>query len=175
MLDVVTTGMLWSLNASQVLVLAFTAFQDNPVISVVALVLVTLDKVPTKNKVLRNIIDARADNGHGNVMPGHAAIVGLADFILLPVLNILKVHDAVVVEVLAGPDLLGDTFGVGVGQRVLMGIPAAKAQIQASDEGNYIIDNNKLFVMSPEHGGICRIFKGAVVRVSDNANVAVSG
>ena len=112
---VVTAGMFGSLNTSQVLILAFAALQDDPVISVVALVLVTFGKVPTEDKVLSNVIYARTDNTHCNVVPGHATIVGLADFVLLPILYILEVHDAVIVEILAGPDLFADAFGVSIG------------------------------------------------------------
>ena len=60
--------------------------------------------------MLSNVVDTGHDEAHGNVMPGHAAILGFAEFILFPVLDVLEVHDSVVVEILTGPYLVGNAF-----------------------------------------------------------------
>jgi hypothetical protein len=82
-------------------------------------------------------------------MPWHAPIVSLAQFIALPVLNVLEVHDPVVVEVLSGEDLVFDTRRMSISQWMLPLIPATEAKIQTSDEGKIEVDNDELFMMRP--------------------------
>ena len=47
MLDISSNGVLRPLDANDILILAFSTFHDQPGVVLVALVLVSLDKVPT--------------------------------------------------------------------------------------------------------------------------------
>ena len=117
------------LDANQVFVRALAASQLEPFEPPVPLVLVSLDKIPPQDEVLGDVVNARPNDAHGDVVPGHAARLGLAQLVLLPVLDIFEVHDAVVVEVLAGPHLVRNTFRMHVRESMLVIVPAAKAEI----------------------------------------------
>ena len=110
-MDVVTHGVFGALHGHHVLVLAIAASEGKPVEALVSLVLVALDEVPAKDKMFRNVVDAGADDTHVHVMPGHAAVVGLAELVLSPVGDGLEVHDAIVVVILTRPDDLLGTHG----------------------------------------------------------------
>ena len=113
--DVFPHGVAWTLDADQILVHTLAAAELQPVKLVVALVLVTLDKVPAQDEMLGDVVDARPDHAHSDVVPWHTTVVGLAQLVLLPILHVLEVHHPVVVEVLAGPDLVGNSLGMDVG------------------------------------------------------------
>src|SRR5690242_16036718 len=81
MVYVLTNGKLWSLYANKVFILSFFSFHGNPIISLVSLVLVTLYEVPAESEVLSDIVHGWADQTHRNVMPGHAAVLELVEFI----------------------------------------------------------------------------------------------
>jgi hypothetical protein len=101
MLHVVTDWILWALNPDEILIIPSTTFEQKPINALVPLILVPLDKVPPEDKVFSNVIDTVANQAHRNIMPWHPAVVGLAEFIRLPFANALKIHDAVVIEVLS--------------------------------------------------------------------------
>ena len=119
MVDVVSHWVLRSLHADQILVFAGTSGHGQPVVAVIALVFVALAEIPTKNKVLGNVVDGRANETHCYVMPWHATKLGLGELVGLPVFHRLEVHNAVVVEVLPGEDLILHTSRVGIRQGVL--------------------------------------------------------
>lgn len=96
-----------------------------------------------------DIIDTRSNDTHGYIMPWHASIVSFAQFVALPVLDVLEVHDSVVVKVLSGEDLILDTRRMGISQWMLPLIPATEAKIQTSDEGKIEVNDDKLFMMRP--------------------------
>ncbi|KAG7147123.1 hypothetical protein HYQ46_004063 [Verticillium longisporum] len=52
--------------------------QLDPVVSVVTFVFVALDEVPPQDKVLGNVVNARSNDTHGDVVPRHTAIACLA-------------------------------------------------------------------------------------------------
>jgi hypothetical protein len=124
--------------------------------------------------VLRDAHHRRPDDAQADVVPRHAAVLGLVELVRLPVLDILEVHDAVVVKVLAGPDLGGDAFGVGVGERVLAHVPAAEAEVEAADEGDLVVDDEELLVVRPEEGRVGAVQERVVVRVAHDDDVAVA-
>ncbi len=163
--DVVAHRVPGPLHAHEVLVVALAASQHQPVEAAVALVLVALDEVPPQHEVLGDVVDAGPDHAHSHVVPGQAAVVGLAQLVLLPVLHVLEVHNAVVVEVLAGPDLVGHAFGVHVRQRVLVVVPAAEAEVKPSDEGHLVVDDHELLVVGPVEGHVGRVLEDVVIRV----------
>lgn len=174
MLDVVTARVRGTLHSDQVLVISFATLKHEPVEPRVSLVLVALGKVPSQHKVLRNVVNARTNDCHGHVVPGHAAVVSFAKLVLLPVSDFVEVHDAVVVEVLARPNLFSNAFRMAIGKRMMACVPSAKAEIQSTDECNRIVNDNELFVMRPVHGHIGRVFKDVVIGVSHDANVFVA-
>ncbi|KAH6607804.1 hypothetical protein Trco_004117 [Trichoderma cornu-damae] len=172
-LHVAPHRVLGPLHPDQVFVLALAALEDDPVEPLVALVLVALDKVPPQDEVLGNVVHARADDGHGDVVPGHAAVVCLAELVVLPVLHLFEVHDSVVVEVLARPDVRRHLVRVDVGERVVPGVPPPKAEIQAADEGDGVVDDDELLVVSPVHRHVGGVLQDVVVRVPHDLDVVV--
>ena len=106
MLDVITARELGTLDRNKVFVLACTTLQQEPVHAFIALVLVTLDKVPAENEMFSDIVNTITDQTHGNVVPRHPAVIRFTQFVALPLLHALEVHDAVVVELLTGEDVV---------------------------------------------------------------------
>jgi len=129
MMNVVSNGKFGSLNTHKILIGPLSVLQCQPVIPFVTLVLVTLAEIPAKDKVLCDVIYARPNYAHSDVMPRHAAILCLAELVRFPVVNTLEVHDTVVVEVLAGEDLVLHSGRMHIGQWVLLFIPSPIAKI----------------------------------------------
>lgn len=152
MVNVLSNRMLRPLDCNQILIFAFTTLKSKPIETLVTLVLVTLDKVPTQLEVLGNVVDTRSDDTHSHIVPWHASIISLAQLVTLPILDILEIHDAIVVEVLSREDFIFDTGGVGIGQWVLHLIPTTEAKIQTTNESQIEIDNDELLVMRPAEG-----------------------
>lgn len=148
MLDIFSHRELWPLDPDQILILSSSSFKNQPVVSPIALVLVALAKIPPEDEVLRNIIDARSDQTHGDIVPWHATIFRLRELIGFPVLNCLEVHDTVVVEVLARKYFMLHTCRVDVRQGVLVVVPTSEAEVNTADEGNFVVYHNEFFMMS---------------------------
>lgn len=146
-LHIISARELRALHGHEVFIIAGTALKHQPVHVMIPLVLVTLDKVPPEHKMFRNVVYGVAGQAHANVMPWHSAILGLGQLVLLPLPDVLEIHDAVVVELLAGEELVGHVGRMDIGQRMLIGVPSAKAQVNTADEGQGVIDDNELFVM----------------------------
>jgi len=104
--DVLSHRVFGALGANEIFVLALTTLQSQPIVTVIPLVFVALAEVPSQDEVLGYVVDARPDDTHGDVVPWHTAKVGFAEFVALPILDTLKVHDAVVIEVLTRPDFV---------------------------------------------------------------------
>lgn len=147
MLDVLAAGVLGPLHGDQVFVFARAALHQEPVDVVAALVLVALDEVPAQDEVLGDVVDAVAHQAHRYIVPRHAAVLGFAELVALPVFYALEVHDAVVVEVLAREDVVAQAAGVDVGEWVLVCVPAAEAEVDAADEGEGIVDYDEFLVV----------------------------
>ena len=173
MMNVFSYGMLGSLNSDQVLVFPFPTFHGQPVESVIALVFVTFDEIPAKNKMLCNIIDAISDDTHGHIMPRHPTVICFTELIRLPVFDGLEVHDTIVVEVLPREHLVGNTGGVYIGTGMLSIVPSPEAEIQASNKSHGVINHDELLMMCPVESHVTRIFKNIVVRVSHHCDVAM--
>src|SRR5438552_15041568 len=127
MLDVFPHRMLGPLYTHKVLVSTLSTLNGDPVELLVALVFISLDEIPSEDEVFRYIIDAIPNYAQCNIMPWHASILSFAQFIVFPVVYTFEVHDAIIVEVLAGPDFLGSSYGMNICQWMLMIIPSTKA------------------------------------------------
>ena len=134
--------------ATYVLIRTFATSQFQPVHARVTLVLVALDQIPAQNEMLGNVVDRVADEAHCDIMPRHSPVLGLVQLILAPLFDGLKVHDAVVVEVLTREDLVLNAFWVNVRQNVLVTVPSSKTQVKASNESHGIINDNEFFMVS---------------------------
>lgn len=174
MMDVVPHRMLWTLDRNQILVLAFSTGHGQPIEARGPLVLVTLDEVPPEYKVFCDIVDAVTDDTHGHIMPGHAAVVGFAQLVGLPVIDGLEIHDAVVVEVLTGEHFVLHPRWMGVGQRMLAIIPSAETQVKAADEGHLVVDDDEFLMMGPVEGHVASILKDIVVGVTHDGDVTMA-
>lgn len=191
MLNIVSTWIFWTLHANEVLILSLLAFHNEPVNGPIALVLVSLDMVPPQDKVLRDIVDTVSDQGKRYIVPWHAPKLTLAELVLLPVVDGLKVHDPIVVEVLAGEDFVLDADRVNVCQGVLVAIPAPKAGVEASDECKLVVNDDEFLVMSlfdirhchmtrlgrlshPVKRHIAHVFENIVIRMAQDLDVSIT-
>ena len=175
MIDVFTNRVLRTLDGHQILILAFAAGHRQPIHVVRSFVLVALDKVPAEDKVLGDIVDAVTNDTHGGVVPGHAAVVGFTQLIGLPIFDCMEIHDAIVVEVLAREHLVLHAGWMHVSQRMLAAVPAPEAQIETTNEGHLVVDDDELFMMSPVKGHIAGILKDVMVGMSQDRDVTVAG
>jgi hypothetical protein len=128
-------------DADEVFVVTFPAFQSEPLVSFIALVLVALHEIPSQDEVFGDVIDRRTDDTHGDIMPGHATVLQLVELISFPIVNTLKVQNTVVVEVLAGKDGVVHSRGVGVCQWMLFLVPTSVAQVQTTNESHCVVDD----------------------------------
>lgn len=124
--------------------------------------------------MLGNVEHTRANDGHGDIVPRHATIFGLAQFVLVPVLYFLEIHDSVVVEVLTWPDFFGNTFWMHISKGMLPGVPAAKAQIQSADESHGVVNDDEFFVVRPVNGHVGSVLEHIVIWVPHDPDVAVT-
>lgn len=147
-LNIVTAREFRALDRDKVLVFASASLEREPIDIVIPLVLVTFHVVPTKDKMLSDIVYTVTNQAHGNVVPWHPAIFCLADLIALPVLHTLEIHDAVVVKFLTGEDIIVEVRWMAIGQWMLVGVPSSETQINTTDESQCVIDDNEFFVMS---------------------------
>ena len=92
--------------------------------------LVPLAEIPPKNKVLRNVMHTWSNHTHRDIMPRRSPIPGLAQLIALPILHSLKVHDSIVIKILAQENLILHSCLMHIRQRMLL-IQAPKMQIEA--------------------------------------------
>jgi predicted phosphatase len=150
MLDIFSARKLRTLNADETLILTGAALNQEIIHFRVAFVFVPLDAIPSQHKMLSYVIDTVTHQAHGDVVPGHTAEIGFVEFIVLPVLDALKVHDTIVIEILAWKYLILYTCWMDVRKRVLVIVPSAKAEIDAANEGNFVVNNHEFFVM-----GLC--------------------
>lgn len=193
MLDVVPGGTVWTLHADQVLVFASPAFQQKPIHVFFALVLVSLDAVPPQDKMLGNVVDARSHQADGDIMPGHAGVLGLAKFIVQPVVDVLEIHDPAVVEVLPGPDVFIQVSRVRICQWMFMNVVPTETEVETANEGDFVVDDDELFMVrlaqflalvrglrslpestNPVQGYIRQILKRIMIRVPDHMDIAMA-
>jgi hypothetical protein len=107
-------------------------------------------------------------------MPWHPPVCCLVEVVTLPLGDILKIHDAIIVKVLAGPYLLCDVGRVGIRQWVLMHIPSPETQIETTDEGKLVVDHEELFMMCPKKRWVRAVNKRVMVGMAHHRDVAVS-
>lgn len=124
--------------------------------------------------MLGNVVDAVANDTHGDIMPGHAAVVGFAQLVGRPVFDSLEVQDAVVVEILAGEHFVLNARGMHVGEGMLPAVPASETQIQAADEGHLVVDDDELLMMGPVEGHVAGVLEDVVVGMAHDGDVAMA-
>ena len=174
MLDVITARVLGALHGNDIFVFVRATLHQKPVDVVAALVLVALDEVPAQDEVLRNVEHAVTLQTHRNVVPRHTTIVCLADFVALPVLHTLEVHDSVVIEILAGEDVVSQSSWVNICQWVLVCIPSSEAKINTANECYVVVDHDELLVMRPVKCHVSSIFEDVVVGMAHHSDVAIA-
>jgi hypothetical protein len=69
--------------------------------------------------------------------------------------------------------LLRNTSRVHISKRVLVAIPTPKAQIQATNKSDSVINHNELLVMRPVERHIRSILKHVVIRVAHEDDISV--
>lgn len=94
------------------------------------------------------IFDHRTVHTQSYVRPAHAGSSFPIKLVVLPVGNILEIKNPVVVVILSREDNLVEICGMDIGNRVLVGVPASKAQIETTHEGR-IINYAQLLMVCP--------------------------
>lgn len=168
MCDVSSNRELRMLNTKQILIFPT---QPQPRETIMPLIFVSLHKIPPADKVFSYIPHSWTNNSERHIMPRHSAIFLFVQLILPPVFHLVKVHHAVVVEVLTGPYFSFNTPRMDICQWMLMRIPAAKTEIKSAYKSQFVIDYNKLFVMSPVKRGISTMQERMMVWMPHNHNV----
>lgn len=174
MVDVFTDRVLRPLTTNEVFVVTLATLHSQPVISRVPLVLVAFAKVPSQYKVFSDVVDARSDETHADVVPWHATEVGLTQLVVLPVINTLEIHNTVIVEVLTWPGFILRTCWVNICQRMLLGIPSTEASVETTNKGKIVVNDDELFVMCPVKCHVSGVLKNVVVGMSHNMNVTMA-
>lgn len=146
-LDVFTARKLGALDRDDVLVLPIAAFQLEPVHRVNTLVLVAFDEIPPQHEMFCDVVDTVAHDTHGYIVPWHAPEVGFTEFVVGPVLHVLKIHDSVVVEVLTGENFVLHAGRMHIGEDVLAKIPSPKTQIETTNKGELVVDDHEFLVV----------------------------
>jgi hypothetical protein len=59
----------------------------------------------------------------------------------------MKVHDTVIVEILAWEDFVLNTAWMDVGERVGMSVPSPEACIEASNESDLVVNDDEFLVV----------------------------
>jgi hypothetical protein len=127
MLDILPARELGALNGDETLILASAALDQEIIHFRVAFVFVSLDAIPSQHKMLSYVVDTITNQPHGDVVPGYTAEIGFVELVILPILNALKVHDSIIVEILAWEDFILYTSRMDVCKWMLVVIPSAKA------------------------------------------------
>ena len=174
MLNIFSARIFRSLNCNKVFIRAIATLKQEPIDTLIPLVLVTLNKVPTEDEVLCNIIHSITNQSHGNIMPRHSAIFCLAQFVTLPLLHTLEIHDTIVVEFLAREDIVLEVRRMSISQWMLVSIPSPEAQIDTTNESQCIIDDDEFLMVSPVQGDVCGIFEDVVIRVAQDLDVPMA-
>lgn len=104
------------------------------------LVFLIVDKVPSLNEMLMEILNDRTFETDANVRPSHSRILSSVKFVILPVRHVLEVHNTRIVVVLASKNDAIDVSRVRVRNRMLVSIPAPIAEVKASHEGSMAVD-----------------------------------
>lgn len=86
----------------------------------------------------------------------------------------LEIHYPVVVEILSREDVILDTRRVEISERVLVNVPAAKAEVQSADESHFVVNDHELLVVRPVERHVRRILKDVVIRMPHDDNVPVA-
>lgn len=127
MLSVRSARVYWPLNGDQFFIIACTALKHEPIDMLDALILIPLHEVPPEDEVFGDVVDTVSNQGKRNVVPWHAAVLGLAEFVVLPLFDAFEVHDAAIVKVLSWGYFILYAGWVHVGQGVLVSIPSSEA------------------------------------------------
>ena len=174
MLNIFSARIFRPLNCNKVFIRAVASLKHEPINTLIPLVLVTLNKVPTEDKMLCNIVHSITNQSHSNIVPRHSAIFGLAQLVALPLLHTLEIHDTVVVEFLTREDIVLEVRRMSIGQRMLVGIPSPEAQIDTTNECQCVIDDDEFLMVSPVQSDVCGILENVVIRVAQDLDVSMA-
>lgn len=171
MMEIVTNRVLGTLHTNEILIISRTSEKRQPIVTIIALVFVSLDKVPAQNEMLCDIVYARTNETHGHIVPWHTTVFCLGQLIALPIVDSLKVHDAIVVKVLTGEDLILCASRMGIGELMLTCVPATETRVETTDECKIKVYDYEFLVMSPVKDKVDR----QVVWVTHDFDVPMAG
>jgi hypothetical protein len=117
-------------------------------------VLFVVDEIPPLHEMGLQIFDHRAAHAQRDVGPAHARVLCSIQLVVLPVHDVVEVHDSGVVVVLAREDDPVKVAGMHVGDGVLVGVPSSEAQVQAAHERDAAVYQTQFLVMGPVEDGV---------------------
>lgn len=117
---------------------------------VLGVVLLAVDIVPPIHEVECQALHDGSGKGDANIGPAHARELGPVELVLLPLVDALEIVDSCVVVVLARVDDGVHVSGVGIRDRVSVGVPTAETAVKTTHEGNPVVDQAQLLVVCPE-------------------------
>lgn len=120
----------------------------------IEVVLLAPDVVPPVGEVKVQALHDGPDQRDADIRPAHPRELGAVKLVLLPLVDALEVIDSCVVVVLAWEDDTVHIAGVVVGDGVSVGIITAKAGVEATHEGNVVVNQAELLVVGPEQHDI---------------------
>lgn len=132
----------------------FTVLESLVLGVAIEVVLLAPDVVPPVGEVEVQALHDRPDQRDADIRPAHPRELCAVELVLLPLVNALEVIDSCVVVVLAREDDTVHITGVVVGDGVRVGIPTAVAGVEATHEGNVVVNQAELLVVGPEQHDI---------------------
>jgi hypothetical protein len=103
-------------------------------------ILLVINKIPPVNKVMSQVLYNGPLHTDGDVGPSHSRGLGSVKLVLERVGNVVEVEVAGIIHILPREYDLVQVGRVSIGDRMLVGIPAAKAEVEAAHEGDFVIN-----------------------------------
>jgi hypothetical protein len=144
--------------------------QSEPIDVRLLSVLALLNFVPPFHEVLYDIQDNRPCKRHMYVMPRHPRIFRHTQLVANEIINFLEVHNSRIIVILTWEEGTTELGGMYIRERMHLGIPSAKAEVQTTDASMVIVNHHHLLVMGPE---LYTIFGPNVVRMTHTSDVGM--
>lgn len=83
-----------------------------------------------------------------HIVPRHTSTLQNGKLVASIIIYITKIHDTSVVVILSREECLGEVGGVDIGKRVVMRVPATKAEIESTNGSIMIIHHDNLILIT---------------------------
>ena len=103
-----------------------------------------VDEVPALREVVFQVLDHRSFERNAHVRPAHTRVEFAIKLVVLPMLDIIEVHDPSIVIVLAWKYDSVKIPRVSIRNTVLVCIPPAVAQVETAHESDMAVNQAEL-------------------------------